>query len=59
MTDMYVIVKTVGSTPYVYGPDGGGVFTDPEAAQTAADEMAGGDEDRLEIQQVLPVSQGD
>jgi hypothetical protein len=58
MADMYVIVKTVGSTPYVYGPDGGGVFTDPTAAQEAADHMAGGDEVRLEIQPVLPVSQG-
>lgn len=59
MTDMYVIVKTVGSTPHVYGPEGGGVFTDPEAAQSAADRMAGKDEDRLEIQPVLPVSQAD
>lgn len=59
MTDTYVIVKTVGSTPHVYGPDGGGVFTDPEAAQSAADQMARGDEDRLEIQPVLSVSQGD
>jgi hypothetical protein len=59
MAEMYVIVKTVGSTPYVYGPDGGGVFTDPEAAQGAADKMARGDEDRLEIQQVLPVSRTD
>ena len=57
MADMYVIVKTLGSTPYVYGPDGGGVFTDLEAAQAAADRMAGGDEDRLEIQPVQPVSQ--
>jgi len=57
MSDMYVIVKTVGSTPHVYGPEGGGVFTDPEAAQGAADQMAGRDDDRLEIQPVLPVSQ--
>jgi hypothetical protein len=58
MADMYVIVKTVGSTPHVYGPDGGGLFTDPAAAQEAADQMAGGDEVRLEIQPVLPVPQG-
>jgi hypothetical protein len=57
MSDMYVIVKTVGSTPHVYGPDGGGVFTDPEAAQGAADKMAT-EEGRLEIQPVLPISQG-
>ena len=57
MADMYVIVKTVGSTPHVYGPDGGGVFTDAEAAQGAADRMSGADEGRLEIQPVLPVSQ--
>jgi len=54
---MYVIVKTRGSTPYVYGPDGGGVFTDPEAAQKAADGMAKDNEDRLEIQPVLAVSE--
>jgi len=59
MSDMYVIVKTVGSTPHVYGPDGGGVFTDPEAAQGAADQMAAQEEGRLEIQPVLPISQGD
>lgn len=55
MADMYVIVKTVGQTPHVYGPDGGGVFTDVEAAQSAADAMAVDDE-RLEVQPVLPVS---
>jgi hypothetical protein len=58
MADMYVIVKTVGSTPYVYGPDGGGFFTDAEAAQGAADQIAEGNEGRLEIQPVQPVSQG-
>lgn len=58
MAEMYVIVKTVGSTPHVYGPDGGGVFTDPEAAQGAADQMARGDEERLEIQPILAVSEG-
>jgi hypothetical protein len=57
MADMFVIVKTVGSTPHVYGPDGGGVFTDLAAAQSAADQMSSSDEDRLEIQPVLPVSQ--
>jgi hypothetical protein len=50
--------QTKGSTPHVYGPDGGGVFTDPEAAQGAADQMAAQDEGRLEIQPVLPISQG-
>jgi len=59
MSDMYVIVKTVGSTPHVYGPEGGGVFTDPEAAQGAADQMAGKNDDRLEIQPVLPFTAED
>ena len=58
MAEMFVIVKTVGSTPHVYGPDGGGVFTDAEAAQGAADKLSGGNPDRLEIQPVLPVSDG-
>jgi hypothetical protein len=56
MAEMFVIVKTVGSTPHVYGPDGGGVFTDAESAQTAADQLAGDTEARLEIQPIVPVS---
>jgi len=58
MTDMYVIVKTVGSTPHVFGAEGGGVFTDVESAQAAADRMDAGDEARLEVQPILPASQG-
>jgi len=56
MSEMFVIVKTVGSTPHVYGAEGGGVFTDAEAAQAAADQMTSSSDGRLEIQPVLPFS---
>jgi hypothetical protein len=52
----FVIVQTVHSRVHVYGPDSGGLYADMDAAQADADKLANPNEERLEIQGVLPAS---
>ena len=54
----YVIVETINNRAQVYGPETGGLYADMDAAQADADRLADPEDDRLEIQRVIPASEG-